>query len=222
VLFVGNSHTYTHDMPQMVVKLAAAAEEPRGLAVALEVAAGATLAQHLSGGKVHERLSKERWDYVVLQEQQQISSYTFNPKLLEREFIAPGRTLDILARAASAKTILYMTAARRAGDAGHVAKDDYEQMQERSRVGYMRLAHETGALVAPVGLAWRWARNRRPQLPLWANDGYHPSLHGSYLAACVFYGLLYDRAALDNPFTAGLPAEEAGFLQRAADVARHL
>jgi hypothetical protein len=38
--------------------------------------------------------------------------------------------------------------------------------------------------------------------------------------ACVLYGVLYGRSVLDNPYTAGLPAGDAGLLQRAADVAR--
>jgi hypothetical protein len=222
VLFVGNSHTYVNDMPSMVVQLAAAAKENRGLEVALDVAPGAGLLQHLASGKVQAILSQKHWDYVVLQDQQQRPSFTFEPKEVERQFFAPARTLDVLIRAASAKTILFMTAARRPGDPELVPGDDYEHMQERTRESYTRLAHELGVILAPVGSAWRWAHAKRPDLPLWAADGYHPGLHGSYLAACVFYRVLYDRSALDNPYTAGLPAADANLLQQAADVASYL
>ena len=220
VLFVGNSHTYYHDMPQMIAQLAAAAQERRGLEVALEVAGGATLAQHLEGGRVRERLSQNRWDYVVLQEQQQRP--TWRAAQLEREFYAPARTLDVLIRTASAKTVLFMTAGRQDGDPGNVSGDTYENMQERSRDSHTRLAGELDARLAPIGLAWRWAHQQRPDLPLWAADRYHPSLHGSYLAACVLYSVIYDHSPRDNPYTGGLSAADAQFLQKAADVAQYL
>jgi hypothetical protein len=44
--------------------------------------------------------------------------------------------------------------------------------------------------VAPVGLAWKLARERIPGVSLYATDGSHPSRIGSYLAACVIYSTL--------------------------------
>jgi hypothetical protein len=222
VLFIGNSHTYVNDLPQLVMQLAVSGNQRCALQVSMIVAGGATLAEHLAGAQVRPRLSEARWDYVVLQEQQQRPSWTFDPKRLDAEFFAPARTLDVLIRAASAKTILFMTPARQAGDKPLVPDDTYEKMQDRTRDGYVRLATEIGAKVAPVGLAWRWVHQRRPDLQLWAADGYHPALAGSYLGACVFYSLLCGAAVLDNPFTAGLPAADVGVLQLAADTARFL
>ena len=222
VLFVGNSHTLFNDMPHMIARLAEAARDQRRFDYTVEAVNGATLADHLAGTAVRERLGGSSWDYVVLQEQQQRPTFTFNAEQIDREFYAPARTLDVLARAAMAKTVLYMTWARRDGDVDNVLGDNYESMQERSRQSHMRLAHELDAMVAPVGLAWRWALHERPTLPLWAADGMHPSLHGSYLAACVLYAVLYARSPLDNEFSAGLPREQAAFLQRAAEVARFL
>lgn len=222
VLFVGNSHTYANDLPHLVAQLAAAAKQPRALEVSVVVAGGATLADHLAGDAVRTKLSEARWDYVVLQEQQQRPTYTFDSKRLESEFFAPARTLDVLIHAASSKTVLFMTAARRDGDKPFLPDDSYEKMQERGRDSFMRLGAELDATVAPVGVAWRWVHDRRPDLPLWADDGYHPALAGSYLGACVFYTVLYGAPVLDNPFTAGLPPADASLLQFAADTARFL
>jgi hypothetical protein len=219
VLFIGNSHTYYNDLPGMIAQLAAAAKVERPLLFAMEAAGGATLAQHLAGTRVRAQLGQGHWDYVVLQEQQQVPSFTFNRAQLEREFYAPARTLDVLARASGAKTVLYMTWAKRAGDPDNVRDDSYDKMQERVRESYAQLARELDDTVAPVGVAWRWALQKRPELPLWAADGSHASLHGSYLAACVLYSVLYAHSALDNPYTAGLPRADADLLQRAADVA---
>lgn len=222
VLFIGNSHTHYNAMPQLVEQLAHAAREARCFEYTMEAPGGANLEQHLAGTRVRQLIEGSRWDYVVLQEQQQRPSFTQNAEQLERMFYTPVRTLDVLIRVASAKTVLYMTWARRDGDPSNVPGDDYEAMQERTRQSYMHMANELNAIMAPAGLAWRWARRERPNLQLWQPDGSHPTLAGSYLAACVLYTALYAHSPLDNPFHAELPAEQAAFLQRAADVARHL
>ena len=78
VLFVGNSHTYFNDMPKMVVELAAAAGVERPLHAVMEAPGGAGFVEHLANGRVQEHLSRSQWDYVVLQDQQQRPSFTFD------------------------------------------------------------------------------------------------------------------------------------------------
>lgn len=220
VLFVGNSHTFLNDVPQQVAQLAEAAKVERPLAFVTQAPGGETLAGHLAGSAVRQLLAQQAWDFVVLQEQQQRPTFTWNPEQIEREFYEPVRTLDVLIRAAGARTILYMTAARREGDPGNRPGDSYESMQERSREAHMTVARQVSARVAPVGLAWRALRRRRPELPLWAADGSHASMHGSYLAACVLFATLYERSPVDNRYTAGLPSADALVLQEAAEAAR--
>ncbi|HKU41476.1 MAG TPA: SGNH/GDSL hydrolase family protein [Polyangiales bacterium] len=217
VLFVGNSHTFVNDMPLLVAQLAAAGHEARPFVPALVTKGGATLEQHLAQGTLREPLEHGPWDYVVLQEQQQRP--TFAPEEVERFFFTPARTLDVLVRAAGARTVLYMTAARRDGDG---PGDTYEAMQARSIRSHQQLARELGALTVPAGPAWQSVRRERPDLQLWQPDGMHPSLAGSYLIACVFYAVLYAHSPLDNRFTAGLPDDVAQVLQRAAEVARNM
>jgi hypothetical protein len=219
VLMVGNSHTYFNDMPSMIAGLASAAHEQRPFASVMLATGGATLAQHLAQGEVSRRLSAGRWDYVVLQEQQQRPAFTFNPRQMEEQFFAPIRTLDVIAKAAGARTVLYMNWARRAGDPSNVPGDDYEKMQERTRESFATAAQQIGAAVAPVGLAWRAGHRDHPEIALWAPDGSHANRPGSYLAACVLYGVLYGRSALGNAYTAGLAADVARHLQVAADAA---
>jgi hypothetical protein len=42
---------------------------------------------------------------------------------------------------------------------------------------------------------------------------------GSYLAACTFYGVLFEKTPVGNPYTAGLGREEVRVLQQAAATA---
>lgn len=214
VLFIGNSHTYMNDMPATIQQLAAAAGQ-RPFEATLAVAGGAKLADHLADTKVRERLSAKPWDYVVLQEQQQVP--TWRSPFLEQEFFAPARTWDVLIRAASSRTVLYMTPGRLDGDRPGVPDDTYERMQKRSEDNHQRIGRELDALVAPVGSAWAKAHRERPEMQLWAADRYHPSTIGSYLTACVFYCTLYGQAVQGNRYQGGLAPADATFLQNTAE-----
>ncbi len=219
VLFVGNSHTYFNDMPKMVAELAAAAGVERPLHQVTEAPGGAGFVEHLTNGRIQRHLRRGRWDYVVLQDQQQRPSFGFDPERFDRWFYTPAKTLDEMVRASGAQTIFFMTWARQPGDPGNVDGDTYDKMQARIHDAYVTLAREVNARVAPVGLAWQSAHRQRPALPLWMPDGSHAKRAGSYLAACVLFDTIYRRSALGNSYTAGLSAEDARFLQSCADKA---
>jgi hypothetical protein len=50
-------------------------------------------------------------------------------------------------------------------------------------------------------------------------DGRHPSRAGTYLAACTFYGVVYKKTPVENPYMAGLSREKVQVLQQAAAMA---
>lgn len=52
-----------------------------------------------------------------------------------------------------------------------------------------------------------------------AMDGHHANKAGCYLAACVWYEVLFDASCLGNKFQAGLDADYARFLQETAHAA---
>ena len=52
---------------------------------------------------------------------------------------------------------------------------------------------EVDARVVPIGPAWQRALRERPDVPLYLDDGSHPTAAGAYLAACVFTAALFDR-----------------------------
>jgi hypothetical protein len=81
---------------------------------------------------------------------------------------------------------------------------------------YTLAGNEAGALVVPAGLAFARARAARPELELYQPDKRHPSLAGTYLAACTVYAALFGRSPAGSSYTAGLPSELAAFLQATA------
>lgn len=81
---------------------------------------------------------------------------------------------------------------------------------------YTRAGNLHGALVIPAGLAFARSIAQQPSLDLYVDDKRHPSLAGTYLAACVTYHCLFGRSAEGLAWNAGLEPDTASFLQRIA------
>jgi hypothetical protein len=201
VLFIGNSFTARNDVPALVERLA----EARGhrMTHRLVSAGGASLRMHWNKGEAQRAIADERYDRVVLQEQSTLPIK--NPRRMHENV----RLFDEAIRASGARTVLYLTWARR-----HAP-----ETQEAITRAYTEIGAELGATVAPVGVAWERLLHARAHPELYDTDGSHPSLPGSYLAACVLFATLFD----DSPVgiaseVKGLAAADVALLQRSAVV----
>nr|WP_290223520.1 DUF4886 domain-containing protein [Trichocoleus desertorum] len=210
ILFIGNSYTYQNNLPQMLSELA----KSGGQAIAIDMVAegGWKLMQHATSASTLYKIGQQQWTFVVLQEQSVVSSVEPNRT---QEMYPAVRILDDQIQQAGARTLLFLTWGRRDGFA-EVGHPDFATMQAQLQAGYLAIAQERNLLVAPVGMAWQTALAQRPDLQLWESDGSHPSLAGSYLAACVFYAVLYGKSPEGLKYTAGLSSDAAQFLQSAA------
>ena len=65
-------------------------------------------------------------------------------------------------------------------------------MLEGLQLGYSRMGFVHGSPVAPCGLAFDYMRTEQPQIDPYSTDGAHPSLEGTYLAACVISSVVCD------------------------------
>src|SRR5687768_17235522 len=200
VLFIGNSFTARNDLPGLIARLAAA----RGIDVEYKLISlgGASLRTHWNKGEAPEAIRRGRYDHVVLQEQS-----TLPVKNAER-MKENVRLFNEVIRAAGAKTALYMTWARQHAPEAQRAITD----------AYASVARETGATVVPVGVAWQNFLRKHDRPVLHDKDGSHPSLAGSYLAACVFLQALLGQSPRGvTEQVPGLDPTDAELLQRAAD-----
>jgi hypothetical protein len=202
VLFIGNSFTARNDLPGLIAQLAAA----RGISLhhTLVSAGGASLRAHWNSGKALKIIQDGRYDQVVLQEQSTLPIK--NAKRMHENV----RLFDEAIRAAEAKTVLYMTWARQHAPESQTAITD----------SYTSIGRELGATVAPVGVAWQQFLRHHNQPVLHDRDQSHPTLAGSYLAACVLFAVMFR----ENPVridaeVAGLSAKEQTLLQKAASQA---
>src|SRR2546430_3222336 len=81
-------------------------------------------------------------------------------------------------------------------------------MQSAIDDGYLAIAAEEQAAVAPVGVAWSSLLSQ-PHPALWQDDGSHPMSAGTYLAACVFYATIYHQSPRGLAYHADLSAVDA-------------
>ena len=109
---------------------------------------------------------------------------------------------------------------RKNGDQGNCAVwppvCTYIGMQDRLRIGYLMMAQAVDAEVAPVGIVWRLVRSIAPTIELYNPDQSHPSLTGSYLAACTFYASIYHKSPVGAFHPAAISAGDALIIQQSA------
>jgi hypothetical protein len=199
VLFVGNSFTARNDLPALVAQLAAA--RGRTLDHRLISIGGASLRSHWNAGTALKAIQDGHYAAVVLQEQSTL------PVKNAARMHENVRLFDDAIQAAGARTILYMTWARR----------NQPESQQAITDAYTGTARELGATVAPVGLAWQAVLRRHERLVLHDRDQSHPTLAGSYLAACVFLAVLFKESPVGiDSDVPGLEKADISLLQRAA------
>lgn len=164
ILFIGNSHTYFNDMPEMV------AERFRKTKYDCEVTmiahGGWFLEQHVNEPDVRFNILYGHYDYVVLQEH----AHPFDP---EEKFFRAVRQLNEWILEAGSKTVIYMT----------WAKKEEEYNQERMTLAHEQIAEEIEALLAPVGKYWWNYKKKHPEVEMYYKDGQHASPDGSRFAA---------------------------------------
>lgn len=175
VLFVGNSYTYFWNLPQVVQGLAESADIK--ITSTQSTIGGSNLGQHWRGDRKLESKSliqQGEYDIVVIQD------HSMRAINAPDSLMYYGKLFGDLIKSTGAQPYVYMTWSRR--------WDPY--MIDTIQKEYTRLAEAINARIVPVGLAWKRALELRPDLPLYDDDGSHQSSLGTYLNACVFYGII--------------------------------
>ncbi len=199
MLFIGNSFTTKNDLPTLLSEMA---EAGSGITIESKVisAGGASLRRHWTAGAA-STITSAKWDYVVFQEQSTLpikNSNRFHENV--REFIPAVKE-------SGGEIVLFMTWARKKEPENQSLLTD----------SYNKIGMELGAHVVPVGTAWQTLLAKHDKPVLHAEDGSHPTVAGSYLAACTFYATLFggDPTKLETD-DRNLTVEEHKLLQRIA------
>ncbi|MFZ1330699.1 MAG: PKD domain-containing protein [Flavobacteriales bacterium] len=218
VLFLGNSYTAFNSLPSLTRLLALSLGDT--MVVSSSMPGGYTFNDHTTNAVSMAAIQEGNWDFVVLQEQSQLPSFPPSQVDVESRPYAQALVDSIRAYSPCAEPVFYMTWGRQNGDAANCASwppvCTYEGMQDRLRQTYLSYAEENQAWCAPVGAAWAQVREQYPLINLYNADGSHPSVEGSYLAACTIYSTIYGASSLGASYYVSVDTNTAGILQEIA------
>ena len=194
VLFLGNSFTYTYDIPDLFNDLAVNAGEDvfideyvqAGIAVYDDQVTG-----HVNDPAAQAKISSEQWDFIIIQDN--MGGWVY-------DFIASGPgnanvTLYNQIKSNNSCTRLVYFAAW--GPEGGVPQLGYpnETTQSCNNRIFENLTsfndQAADEIVSPVGKAWNQSLYDLPGVDLFHSDNVHPSLEGSYLAALTLFSTVF-------------------------------
>lgn len=180
ILFIGNSLTYTNDLPALVETIAEVAGH--SVETATQASPNFGLGDHWFTG-APELIRDTRPDIVVLQQ---------GPSTLPSSQAYLREWTDSLARVSrevGATPALLMV----------WPPNDPQYTFDAVRASYRAAAEDVAGVFIPAGMAWLevWARDSGSQL--WGPDGFHPAARGSIVAALTVVRGLFDESITGLP-----------------------
>jgi hypothetical protein len=157
----------------------------------------------------------------VLQEQSQRPSFPPSQVAVEVYPYAQILSDSVHNNSSCTQLLFFMTWGYLNGDASncpyYTPLCTYAGMQWRLRQSYVEMAEDNNAWAVPCGMAVKSVRETNPEISLYAGDGSHPSIHGTYLAACTFYASIFHKSPVGASYiSTGISESEATILQTAA------
>lgn len=217
VLFIGNSYTNNNNLPSLTSQFANSMGDV--MTVDSNTPGGSTFNGHTNNTTTQNLIAEGTWDFVVLQEQSQLPSFSLGQVQAECFPYAAQLNDQILAANPCTETVFYMTWGRENGDASNCEVwppvCSYEGMDDLLTERYGIMADDNDALVSPVGAVWRYIRTNHPEVDLYAGDGSHPSQSGSYAAAVSHYTTIYRKDPTQSTFDWQIDAVTADIIRAA-------
>ena len=172
IVFIGNSHTYTSDLPGIIVEFA----RTIGVEIKATVVAvgGQSLEGHWNGPDAQSSIANEWSDFVVLQD---ISQRPYTEPELYQEYVK--KFCDLISN--DSVPLLYLVWAH---------QDNLWVQGSLTQQVVQAMKDNTYSEVCFVGEAWKIVHNERPDLDLYL-DNVHENPTGAYLTACVFHSVIH-------------------------------
>ena len=169
ILFVGNSLTYTNNMPQIIEYLG----KQNGVVIKTESIClpNYAIIDHINDGNLQKLLNKKQFDYLLIQ--QGPSSQEEGRRML----VEDGAKMKALANKHNIKLGYFMV----------WPSVKYYFTFNKVIENHEVAAKKNNALLFPVGKIWK-AYNANEELEnLYSFDNFHPSKTGSFLAALTIF-----------------------------------
>lgn len=219
VLFIGNSYTAVNNLPSQIAQLADGTHDT--LIYDMSAPGGYTFQQHTTNATTLSKIQQGNWDYVVLQEQSQLPS--FPDAQVATDVYPYAHALDSIIHENNpcAKTLFYVTWGRKNGDASNCAffppVCTYNGMDSLLQLRYSKMAEFNSSAIAPVAMVWHRVRTSAPAIELYDADESHPSMAGTFVAACAFYSVLFEKSPMQSTYNAGLDAGTSSLIKTIAE-----
>ena len=219
VLFLGNSYTYYNNLPEMISNIA----NDLGDTVNYDqnTPGGTSLYAHSQNQTTINKINQQNWDFVVLQDQSQRPS--LSPSYVAASVYPYATQLVNLINSnyICSEPVFYMTWGRKYGDQTNCQSYPpvctFLGMQERLRDSYLTMGLDNNASVSPVGIAFKNSISLDSTIDLYTSDNSHPSIYGSYLAACTFYSTIFKKSSVGCSYKPNaINQSDALFLQQVA------
>ncbi len=183
ILFVGNSHTFFNDMPEIFRYLykAGTGEDAE---VTMQAHPGVTFGWHLSQeAELRYALLHGRYDYLVLQQA------AHEPCPSPQETLQDGGQIIAHAKALGIQPIVCMP----------WCEKRLPQHQQTMFETYTKLCQDNGCLMEVTGYVFEEVRQNHPEINLYFYDGEHCNPYGSYVRALGVYAAITGRSPIGLP-----------------------
>jgi lysophospholipase L1-like esterase len=172
ILFVGNSLTYTNDLPDLVTKSA----KTKGQTIQATMLAhpNYALEDHWNDGQLQKLIEKEKYDFVIVQ--QGPSSQAEGRAMLLND----GKRIKSICDQNNSKLVFFIV---------WPAKPNLHMMDGVIK-NYTDAAAETQSILCPVGEVWK-ERFEAGDYSYYGPDEFHPSFAGSESAAKIIVEALF-------------------------------
>ena len=214
ILFVGNSYLYYNDSLHNHVKRMAIERFPSYEEKFIYKSSTIGGARSWHHNYKHLLDSKnigvnESFDLLILQGGS-AEPLSKNSRVIFKNTV---KEVNEIAKEYGTKLALYMTHA-------YVAPDKRYEANMINKISsmYINAGKENNVKVIPVGIGFENAYKENPNIQLHNLDGTHPSLLGTYLAACIVYGVLYDDSpvGIDYNYFGKVSDQDRIFIQKIA------
>ena len=183
ILFIGNSLTYTNQLPIVLAALVTNSGTSAEIRVGEVVEGGWTLDRLFNDSNACKAINLDGpWTHVVLQDQS--TTPITSPSSTLYSFEVFGKII----KASGAQPVAFET----------WSLVNAPDTQDKLKSVYREAANSCGALFVPAGEAFALCRSEHPEINLYIDER-HPNVTGTYLAACVFYCKIYGRSPVGLP-----------------------
>ena len=173
VLFVGNSHTFTHDVPSIINKLFI--ENNEKWEYKEMTVSGQTLKFHSSREDLFEEIKNGNYDIIILQER----ASNFDQNLFDEGF---EPLYKHIIENSKSHILMYMI----------WSNESRPEVQKTILESYVKASKNKRVSLASAGIVWDIIRHNYKDITLYM-DGNHATKTGAYLAASTLFYALTNR-----------------------------